>query len=109
MNESGENDIHIVSYYPGSFSDPEALKRLKTFRKFNTKNTDKFFHFKYWAIEDEKLAQQIGINTKEPGDIYLLRQAETVFNSNKPNVDLCDFPFSCERLIKADDLISNIE
>jgi hypothetical protein len=57
MNESGENDIHIVSYYPGSFSDPEALKRLKTFRKFNTKNTDKFFHFKYWAIEDEKLAQ----------------------------------------------------
>ena len=85
MNESGENDIHIVSYYPGSFSDPEALKRLKTFRKFNTNNT------------------------KEPGDIYLLRQAETVFNSNKPNVDLCDFPYSCERLIKADDLISNIE
>jgi hypothetical protein len=52
MNECGENDLHIVSYFPGGFSDPEALKKLKTFRKYSTKNTDKFFHFKYWVLED---------------------------------------------------------
>ena len=109
MNECGENDLHIVSFLPGGFSDPEALKKLKTFRKYSTKNTDKFFHFKYWVVEDEALAQQIGINTSQPGDIYLLRQAETVFNASKPNVNLCDFPYSSERLLKAEDLVTNIE
>lgn len=75
MNESGENDLHIVSYFPGGFSDPEALKKLKTFRKYSTKNTDKFFHFKYWVLEDQSLAQRLDINVNQPGDIYLLRQA----------------------------------
>ena len=28
MNECGENDIHIISYHPGGFYDPEALKKL---------------------------------------------------------------------------------
>ena len=39
----------------------------------------------------------------------MLRQTETVFNTKKPNVDLCDFPYTSERLIKAEDLVHNIE
>jgi len=57
MNESGENDLHIVSYVPGCFTEPEALKQLKTFRKYSLKNTDKFFHFKYWALQDPAIAE----------------------------------------------------
>ena len=57
------------------------MKDLKNFRKFNTKNTDKFFHFKYWFVEDAELAKQLGIDTAESnaGDVYLVRPA-SVFN-----------------------------
>jgi hypothetical protein len=51
------------------------MKLLKNFRKFHTKNTDKFFHFKYWITEDKELAEKLKINThpERIGDVYLIR------------------------------------
>ncbi len=55
MNQSLENDLHIVTYID-DYRNAEAMKKLKNFRKFHTKNTDKYFHFKYWIVEDKELA-----------------------------------------------------
>ena len=79
MNQCGENDCHLVTNMPNA-RDPEALKELKTFRKFSVKNTDKFFHFKYWVCDSEEIARKLKINTSRPGDVYLVRQANTPFN-----------------------------
>jgi hypothetical protein len=51
------------------------MKKLKNFRKFNTKNTDKCFHMKFWIIEDKELAERLKINTDPEtiGDVYLVR------------------------------------
>ena len=97
MNQSGENDIHLIVYHEGALSDPEAVKKLKTFRKFNTKNTDKFFHLKFWVLQDPKLAEQLGIKTQ--GDLYMLRQTQTPYHTAKPNVSVCDYPFTSEKLL----------
>ena len=58
MNQSGDNDFHVIAYAPGHLRD-SAIKNLKNFRKFNTKNTDRFFHFKFWMLEDPTLASQL--------------------------------------------------
>lgn len=55
MNQSLENDFHLVTYID-DYKNAEGMKKLKNFRKFHTKNTDKFFHFKYWIVEDKELA-----------------------------------------------------
>lgn len=109
MNQCGENDVHLVSYVPNAFTDHDAQKKLKYFRMFARKNTDKFFHFKYWVIEDEKLAKELGINTSGHGDIYCLREAETPFNPKKPNISVSDFPFTSEKLLKYEDVEANID
>lgn len=62
-------------YGEGGFTDKETLAKLKSFRKFNTMNTDKNFHFKYWILEDPKLADKLKIDTANPGDVYVLRPA----------------------------------
>jgi len=56
MNQSGDNDFHVVAFVPEHLRE-QGLKNLKNFRKFNTKNTDRFFHFKYWMVEDLALAK----------------------------------------------------
>ncbi len=56
MNQSLENDLHVVAYID-DITNEESLKKLKNFRKFNTKNTDKFFHFKFWVVSDKDLAK----------------------------------------------------
>lgn len=53
MNQCGENDIHLAVYVPklDDLTNEERsklLKKYKSFRKFNTKNTDKYFHIKMW-------------------------------------------------------------
>ncbi len=62
------------------------MKKLKNFRKFHTKNTDKFFHFKFWLLEDPALAEKLKVSTnvEDIGDVYLLRQS-SVFNHGKKN------------------------
>ena len=74
MNQSGENDLHIVAYVD-DYKNAESMKKLKNFRKFHTKSTDRFFHMKYWIVEDASIAEKLGISTSNEriGDIYLLR------------------------------------
>lgn len=109
MNQCGENDIHVISYVPKCFEDIQAHKKLKQLRKFTVKNTDKFFHLKYWIVEDEALARSIRINTQKPGDIYVLREAETAFNSDKPNVTICDYGYTSECVLEAEAVEANPE
>ena len=42
-----------------------SIKKLKNYRKFHTKNTDKFFHFKYWVCENKDLAKKMNIDTEK--------------------------------------------
>ena len=74
MNQSKQNDLHLIAYID-DYNNVEGMKLLKNFRKFNTKNTDKFFHFKYWIVEDKELAKRLKIDTepKQLGDVYLIR------------------------------------
>jgi hypothetical protein len=56
LNQSGDNDFHVVAWVPPGKRE-ETHKALKNFRKFNTKNTDRFFHYKFWVLEDAELAR----------------------------------------------------
>lgn len=74
MNQSGNNDIHIVTFID-DFHNVESIKKLKNFRKFHTKNTDKFFHIKYWVVDNKELAEKLKIDTEPSkiGDVYMIR------------------------------------
>jgi anthranilate/para-aminobenzoate synthase component II len=106
MNQSLENDFHLVAYLD-DFNNIESLKKLKSFRKFHTKNTDKFFHFKYWVVDNKELAKKLKINTdEEVGNVYMVRQS-TEFNFNKKNINLCGYDFHCEKILTAKDTFSD--
>lgn len=97
----------MVSYGENCFKDKEAHKLHKALRKFSTKNTDKFFHFKYWIVEDLELAKKLGI--EKPGDVYCIRETETPFNTKPANLDICDFPYTSERLLTVQEITDSIE
>mmetsp|Transcript_14789 Transcript_14789/g.10694 ORF Transcript_14789/g.10694 Transcript_14789/m.10694 type:complete len:94 (-) Transcript_14789:1041-1322(-) len=91
MNQSGENDVHLISFID-DYHNKEAMNKLKNFRKFNTKNTDKCFHLKYWITEDRELAEKLKIPTDKVGDVYMLRQT-SIFNKQMKNVKVAGFDF----------------
>lgn len=99
LSESGENDFHIVVFAENAATDEEARKKLKTFRKFHTMNTDKNFHFKFWICENKEVAQKLNIDTSKSGDVYMLRQAKTVFNPKKGNVEIEGYAYTSEVLL----------
>lgn len=78
INQSGDNDIHIVMFGENSFTDKQAHKQQKVLRKFAVKNTDTNLHYKYWVLEDAQLAKRLGID--KAGDLYVIRETDTVFN-----------------------------
>lgn len=94
--------MHIIAYVD-DFANQEAIKKLKNFRKFNTKNTDKYFHLKYWVVEDKELAEQLKLGTSEEsvGDVYLVRQSSE-FNFNEKNTSVCGYPFHSQKILDAD-------
>lgn len=104
LNQSGDNDFHVIAYTPNE-NRVEVMKKLKNFRKFNTKNTDRFFHVKYWFVGDKELAEQLKIDTSESaiGDIYLVRPASN-FNLNKLNARIKDYDYSSQKLLTSDDI-----
>jgi hypothetical protein len=108
MNQSGDNDFHVVAFVPEHLRE-QGLKNLKNFRKFNTKNTDRFFHFKYWMVEDKELAKQMGIATEDQnsGDVYLMRPASP-YNLGKSNVKLCGYDYSSHRILTANDIVADV-
>jgi hypothetical protein len=109
MNQSGDNDFHVVAYVPQHLRE-QTMKNLKNFRKFNTKNTDRFFHFKFWFLEDPELAKQLNINTSDEsaGDVYLVRPASP-FNLAKSNTKLCGYDFTSHRLLTGQDILSDVQ
>lgn len=89
--------------YIDDFKNEESLRKLKNFRKFHTKNTDKFFHLKYWIIDNKELAEKLHIDTSEEsiGNTYLVRQS-SVFNDYKSNTFICDYGFYSEKILTAE-------
>ena len=80
--------------YIDDYRNAESMKKLKNFRKFHTKNTDKFFHFKFWIVEDKDLATKLKINTdpESIGDVYMVRQ-KSLFNGYKHNIRLAGYDY----------------
>lgn len=108
MNQSGDNDFHVVAYVPAHLRE-ETLKKHKNFRKFNTKNTDKFFHLKFWLVEDPKLAKTMQIDTSDSaaGDVYIVRPV-SIYNTGKPNVKLQGYDYTSTRIITGEDLYKDV-
>jgi hypothetical protein len=63
--------MHFVAYID-DIKNKESLKKIKNFRKYNTKNTDKFFHLKFWVVENKEVADKLLIKTgpENIGDVY---------------------------------------
>jgi hypothetical protein len=51
------------------------------------------------VVNDAKIAKQLGINTNNAGDVYVLKEARTPFNPAEGNIAIADFPFTSERLL----------
>ena len=82
------------------------MRNLKNFRKFNTKNTDRFFHFKFWFLDDQNLAKTLKIETSDSaaGDVYIVRPSSQ-FNLTKPNCKLCDYDYSSSKILTSEDIL----
>ena len=113
MFQSGQNDIHFISYAPDCFTDRESIKAQKTFRKFHVKNTEKQFHFKFWILQDKELAEKLKIDTTKPCDIYMMREAETPYNPEVPpehkRVIVNDFNFESQKFLTVEDVETDAE
>ena len=66
-----EHDNHFILF--AKELNKETHKKLKNLRRFQTKNTDAFLKLKFWILNDEELAKQLGINTEEFGDLYVVK------------------------------------
>ena len=65
-------------------------------------------HYKFWLLEDPVVAKTLGIDTSSStGDIYVVREANPVFNSDKATADIFGFKFSSRRLMTADEVQAN--
>ena len=60
----------------------DATRRLKSFRDLHVQNLVSALRLKYYVCQDEELAKKLKIDTKKPGDLYLLRQTGTPFTSD---------------------------
>ena len=108
INQSGDNDLHIITYCE-DLKDQKAIDALKDFRKFNTKNQNNIFHYKFWMLEDKELANKLKIDTERQGDVYLVREAETPFNKQGGDVDISGYSFSSEKFLTAEQMRDNLE
>jgi hypothetical protein len=105
LRQSGENDCHLVVFKEDVFKNDEELQKLKKFRLFNTKNVFKSIHLKYWVCDDAKIAKQLGLTTE--GDLYILRQTQTPFCDKPPNISICDYPYTVEKIATAEKMNSH--
>ena len=62
-------------------------------------------HYKFWILEDPVVAQTLGIDTSRPtGDIYVVREANPVFNSAQATANIFGFKYSSHRLISGEEV-----
>lgn len=94
--------------YIDDFNNAESVKKIKNFRKFNTKNTDKYFHMKFWIVEDKELARQLKISTEpeDIGDLYLVRMSSE-FNNFDANTNLSGYKFKSEKILSCDEVAND--
>ena len=45
------------------------------------------------------MAEKLKIDTTQPGDVYLVREAETAFNPTRGTVDIQGYSYSSERAL----------
>ena len=65
-------------------------------------------HYKFWIVEDRTVAKTLGIDTERPsGDIYVVREANPIFNQDRATADIFGFKFSSRRLMTADEVQAN--
>ena len=65
-------------------------------------------HYKFWIVEDPVIAKTLKIDTTRPtGDIYVVREANPVFNSDAATSDIFGFKFSSSRLMTAEEVLAN--
>ena len=108
INQSGDNDLHIITYCD-DLKDQKSLDALKDFRKFNTKNQNNIFHYKFWMVEDKELADKLKIDTERQGDVYLVREAKTPFNKQEGEIDISGYQSSTEKFLTAEQMKENLE
>ena len=108
INQSGDNDLHIITYCE-DLKNKESVDALKDFRKFNTKNQNNIFHYKFWMLEDKELATKLNIDTAKQGDIYLIRETDTPYNTTPANVDITGYQFSSEKFLTAEQMKEDLE
>ena len=99
-SSTGNNDLHIVAYMPDLYKK-EGADALKIYRKLNIENTatKTVFNYRYWLVDDKEIAAKLQIDTTKPGQVYLIREAQTAFNNKEGNVNIHGFDFSSERLL----------
>ena len=99
-SSTGNNDLHIVAYAPDLASKADA-DALKNFRKLNIENTAQktVFNYRYWLVSDKEVAAKLKIDTTKPGEVYLIREANTPFNQEKANVNIHGFELSSQKLL----------
>lgn len=98
----------MIAYVPEHLRE-QTMRNLKNFRKFNTKNTDRFFHFKFWFLDDQNLAKTLKIETSDSaaGDVYIVRPSSQ-FNLTKPNCKLCDYDYSSSKILTSEDILRDV-
>jgi len=107
LYQSGDNDIHVVSYC-GNLTEQAEIDKLKKFRQFHNNSEHMSGNYKFWILEDPVIAKTLGIDTtRPPGDIYVVREANPVFNPDKGTADVFGFKYSSRRIITAEEVQAN--
>ena len=50
-------------------------------------------------LDDKELAHKLQIDTSRPGDVYLIRETNTPYNSKPANVEISGFEFTSEKFL----------
>ena len=93
MIEQGEGQtINLVTFIgdktDGKY-DPDLVFATKNFRKLNQKTPDGIYDLKYWYIEDQGLANQLGVESA--GDVYMIKVEN---EHSKTQIQYRGFPIS---------------
>lgn len=107
LYQSGDNDVHVVAF-SDKLSEQSEMDKLKKFRQFHNNSEHMSGHYKFWILEDPVIAKTLGIDTSRPtGDIYAVREANPVFNSDVGTADVFGFKYSSRRIITAEEVQAN--
>ena len=110
VKQSGGNDIHVISFVKDSKSK-DMQKRLKEFRKMNQLNESDICKVHFWQLEDQQIANQLGIETTEEsvGDLYMVRKSSIYTEGAKPNAVINGYDFIVEKIAEYEEIISKTD